>query len=388
MYSVEDLFDKRDTVGPRLEQIIKQKGYTKIMICQDIGISRPTLDKILWGRLTSKTNFVKHTAKILNYLNLTPDSLLGGILNKRIRANRIRNKLCISMKELSDFSGLSIDRIKQIESGESASIAELRDIALFLGTSVRSLLGLSCFETQISVMDTILNAHDTTSCDDELSGFWGHLGLLPYNSTEFHWFPITGHVRESIYDTMCNNRIVVPCMNNKVVLLNLKYIRQIVLLDEACGPPAFANWDSSIDAGELPLVFYEALYDTYLSSVPLSSTNILSNRFQKKVFDFINSVDEDEIEKMLFQSLIVHSDGYVIRNEIDFEGEENISTEIYRILNYGDDAEGLKKLFYRLESGPEIILDIESISFMEMPLLPIEKKICETIEGIGLPLTE
>lgn len=383
MYSVEDLFDKRDAVGPRLEQIIKQKGYTKIMVCQDIGISRPTLDKILWGRLTSKTNFVKHTAKILNYLNLTPDSLLGEILNKRIRANRIRKKLRISAKELSNFSGLSIDRIKQIESGERASIAELRDIAFFLGTSVRSLLDRSCFDTQISVNASNFAAYDANGLDADPSRFWGHLGILPNNSTEFYWFPITGYTKKSIYDTMFDNRIVVPCMNNKVVLLNSRNIKQIVFWGRDCSPPQYANWNSSISSKDLPLAFYEALYDS-LSPDHQLSTNTLSDRLKRKILDFLDIAGKDEIQKMLFESRIIHNDRYVVREEIDFGKAEDISTEIHRILTYGDATKGPKRLFCSLKSGPEVVLELNRISFLEVPLLLIEKKICEEIERIEL----
>lgn len=52
-------------------------------------------------------------------------------------------------------------------------------------------------------------------------------------------------------------------MNNKVLLLNMDKIAEIVLLDDASDQPSFANWDPQVDCGGTPLVFYEAL-DDYL----------------------------------------------------------------------------------------------------------------------------
>ena len=50
-------------------------------------------------------------------------------------------------------------------------------------------------------------------------------------------------------------------MNNKLLYLNLEKIKSIVLLDEACDPPEYYNWDYSVGEGEIPLVVYEVLED-------------------------------------------------------------------------------------------------------------------------------
>ena len=65
MYEVGDLFDKRSVVGARLEEILSEQGYSKSKFCKMCGISRPTIDKLLSGNLTSKANFEKHISKIL-----------------------------------------------------------------------------------------------------------------------------------------------------------------------------------------------------------------------------------------------------------------------------------------------------------------------------------
>mgnify|MGYP004548347765 FL=1 len=36
-----------------------------LIVCREAGISRPTLDKMLLGNITNKTNYDKHLTKIM-----------------------------------------------------------------------------------------------------------------------------------------------------------------------------------------------------------------------------------------------------------------------------------------------------------------------------------
>ena len=56
-YDLKDLFDKRSVVGAKLEDLLVEQGFTKAGFCKECGISRPTLDKLLAGNITSKANF-------------------------------------------------------------------------------------------------------------------------------------------------------------------------------------------------------------------------------------------------------------------------------------------------------------------------------------------
>ena len=82
MYDMNDLFNSRDVVGCKLNQIIGSHKYTKSNVCTGAGISRPTLDKLLNGEVTNKTNFEKHISKLLAFLSLTVISkraMLGAV---------------------------------------------------------------------------------------------------------------------------------------------------------------------------------------------------------------------------------------------------------------------------------------------------------------------
>lgn len=237
MYTIEDLFDKRSVVGSRLEQIIKDKGSSKLELCSNVGMSRPTLNKLLAGTITSKTNFEKHVSKVLKFLDITPDAILYNVVNSKRRIRQIRQMMKVATTDVANFSGISLKRLKQIESGEEASIAELRDIALCLGVSVRTLSGENVFETQVATLNDIVDVNKTDEISN-LSGFWGHVGILLNNTKKYLWYPITGATRSEIYKTINNNRIVIPCMNNKMLFLYMPNVKEIVLLDEACDEPA------------------------------------------------------------------------------------------------------------------------------------------------------
>lgn len=153
MYDMNDLFNSRDVVGCKLNQIIGSHKYTKSNVCTGAGISRPTLDKLLNGEVTNKTNFEKHISKLLAFLSLTPSELMGGIANPFTDSKTLRDALHLDLQQLSQRCGLSIDELQKIEAGEDVPLAELRDVAYCLGTGVTGVLGDGYFQTPVSSMD-------------------------------------------------------------------------------------------------------------------------------------------------------------------------------------------------------------------------------------------
>ena len=233
MYEIKDLFDMQSNVGARLDAVLAERGCTKIEFCQMAGISRPTLDKILAGTITGRTNYEKHISKVHRSLNMSPDMLLGHMQTHRCQVRSLRNMMHINEKDLAEFAGVSVDRIREIEAGGEANLAELRDIAAVLHTSVASVLEKNIFPLQIE--------------------FWGHVGIRPMLSDMFIWYPITGDTRELIYQMIGEKFLTVPCMNNRLLMINMENIAEIVLLEDACDEPYFGNWDNEVDCGEAPL---------------------------------------------------------------------------------------------------------------------------------------
>ena len=78
--------------------------------------------------------------------------------------------------------------------------------------------------------------------NEEISGFWGHIGIMPRNGHEYKWYPITKNVRADFYNEIDRKSIVITCMNNKVLYLNMKNINKIVLIDDDCDGAYDCNW--------------------------------------------------------------------------------------------------------------------------------------------------
>ena len=203
MYEINDLFDKRSIVGAKLERIIAEKGFTKISFSKACGVSRPTLDKILAGNLNSKTNYDKHLEKILKCLSLSPDMLLSNVSNNRTR--RLRESLRVREKELAEAISVSVDRLREIESGISVKPSELKDIAVCLGTSTSCVDGTYYFFPQMSTLEYLIDDHA------EISGFWGHIGIQLSDSELFYWFPITGHTYKEVICSTNNVNARLSC---------------------------------------------------------------------------------------------------------------------------------------------------------------------------------
>ncbi len=378
MYNIEDLFDKRGVVGAKLDQILENKNCTKAELCKRSGVSRPTLDKLLAGTLTSKTNYEKHISKILDCLSITPDILLGNVCNEYNRTRAIRSMLRISSEEIAEATEIPLMRLKEIEAGEEATIAELRDIAFCLSVSVNCLMDKNFFEPQIATLDDFIRFSEQGMVE-ELSGFWGYVGILLSNTDVFLWFPITSGVRKMVYRMMNSERIVIPCMNNKLLFLNMQNVKEIILLDEACDSPEYVNWDEHVDCDKFPLVIYDALED-YIYCEEIGEDNgTLSLKF-KEILDGLvreRGWTEDDLYDMTALSNIYYIDGEIRPVNIEFEQEETISSEISCVYDFGELADVENVLYCEDINGTEILINMKNVSMLELPLLKVEKAINE-----------
>ena len=374
-YDLKDLFDKRSVVGAKLEDLLVEQGFTKAGFCKECGISRPTLDKLLAGNITSKANFEKHMKKILSVLSITPDYLLGNVKNAYSRVREIRTVLNIKQEMIAQSTSVSADRLHEIEAGDEATIAELREIALCLRTGTRCIDNTYVFYPQMSIMDDFL-FFDSDNAASHLSGFWGHIGVLPKNSKEYLWYPITRYHASVVRDNMNNNRMVVPCMNNIVLYLNMNQINSIVLLDDDCDSPSFANWDPSVREGEIPLVIYEALddYMTYEDDMP---EYLMSSAFKNYLKDIIEKQGwtEETIFDLTTKTTIRFSDGRNSKYCPDYTSEDSLIEAIGSVYLFGDE-ENEKYVFFT-DDGAEIMINTDNITMIEMPLHKVEEAIVQ-----------
>ncbi|OON89276.1 helix-turn-helix domain-containing protein [Pyramidobacter sp. C12-8] len=382
MYEIADLFDMRSAVGAKLESMLLERGFTKAGFCKAAGISRPTLDKLLSAGITNKTNYEKHITKVLDGLKISADMLMGNSPNRFNQTRLLKQLLRVDEKQLAERTGVSTARLKEIEAGAKAEISELRDLAYALRTGVRSLLGTNYFPPQIARWKASL---DRCSAGEELAenGFWGHIGILPSSSEKYLWYPITGTTRSMVYGWIGHGYLVIPCMNNKVLLINTSNVNRIVLLDDGCGAPSSCTWDSSVDEGEVPPVIYESLsdYTYYEETEEQIPEKLISPNLCKVMASYVEK-DDGTSDALLSEGAVVccYADGKTERYNIDFGQEQSLSLEISLIYEFGDEASDERFLFFHDEDGAENFLNKEKISIIELPLFNIEEAICKEQE--------
>ena len=380
MDEIDILFDNRSVVGARLEKLLGEREYTKSGFCKECGISRPTLDKILSGTIGSMTNYEKHMRKILNRLSITPEMLIGDSSKAHSRTRQLRTLLNIKKEEIAAAIEISVDRLDEIEAGEPMTNAELRDIALYLGTSTSCIMSSNVFYPQTTALSDFINEIDDEGA--ELSGYWGHLGVMPLGSTEYSWYPITRYEASEIEYSLKGKQAVVPCMNNKLLYFNLEKIKSIVLLDDACDPPAYYNWDYSIGEGEIPLVVYEVLVDYYSRERDENIEAEYSPKLQSLLDRLIEEKKwtDDQIYDLTSGIKIRYADGGVFNNLIELGNSSELFTVVNDLYTMKDAGNTDKYVSFTDWNGAVTYINTGEVAIIEMPLVGVEKKIMDDFE--------
>ncbi len=394
MERVDKLFDRRSVVGAKLSLILDERGYTKTEICRQAGISRPTFDKLLAGTLTSKTNYEKHIEKILTCLALTPDMLLGSATDCRNKMRVIRNKRDMTMERLAQLTGISQEQLQKMERGESETEAELREVALFLGVSTNVLSGRYFFAPQIAMPDFHL---DHRGERDGCSGFWGHVGILAEHSERYHWYPITSDTRDMIYERMKGRYLLIPCMNNKVILLCMNHVKKIMFLDDDCDTPSGVNWDEGVNCGEIPLAAYEAMTDYDDSGKENRDCGKENGDCGEhgncsclgKMNEYLellareNRWTEDQIKILLNETGIYYADGQKETVFIDFCSSQALNDLVVMLYDFWEEPDMEEICPFTDWGGAEHLLNMKQVSLVEFPLLELENAICDFLEEDG-----
>lgn len=377
-YTIDNLFNCKEVAGCRLERFINANKHEKSKICTGTGISRAELDKVLNGEVTSKTNFDKYILKLLEFFDLTPDVLMGGVDNPYTNQKQLRKALNIDLEHLNQKSGVSVEELGKIEAGENVPLAKLRDVALCLGTGVRGVLGDGYFQTQIAHMGCYVENDPTTIRSP--GGFWGHLGILVKGHPKFIWFPITMYTRNMIYQNSKVEYMVVPCMDNSLLLINCKNIEELVLLDEDCNQPADMDWDCKVSCGEVPAVVYEA-FDDYMSckySKGKPDKYDISGTLLAALDGFVakQELEPETFEYELNSVTVMLASGRTIKHGIYCGNNSNLTLMVKCIYETGE-LMGETVVTFEDGNEAEILINIENVSMIKLPLAMIDDMITE-----------
>lgn len=368
MSTLLDLYEKQGAVGEMLSSYLQKKGITKIELSEKSGVSRPTIDKLLSGAITSSTNYQKHMGKILQVIDLTPDYFIKSELP--VMKNHIRDyrqSLGVSVRRIEEKCGIRAERLKEIEEGAEASLLELRDIALCLGTSIATVLGKYVFRGQTSEW-----SGRVVEDNSDLAEFWGHIGILARNSKKYRWYPITEYEVDENFYLEEKNLFLIPCMNNRVLLINKKNINKIKLLDEACDRPENAGWDNNISVGEVPLVLYEALDDYLLKGPDEQMSELFIREMESFIYEY--GITEDNGFDHVDNTRIIYADGYEEVEMIDFSRSKGISAAMDQIYTYCNDHVDTM-VYANTDLEGMIGINLDNVAIMDMPYLKLEKAI-------------
>lgn len=383
MYDMNDLFNSREVVSCKLNQIIDSHKYTKSGVCTGAGISRPTLDKLLNGEVTNKTNFEKHISKLLAFLSLTPSELMGGIANPFTDSKNLRDALHLDLQQLSQQCGLPIDELQKIEAGEDVPLSELRDVAFCLGTGVTGVLGDGYFQTTVSNMDYFVKNDPTTI--NSPGGFWGHLGILVQGQPKYQWFPITAYTRQLIYKNSTEKYMAVPCMDNSLLLINCNKVEELVLLDEACDSPVDMDWDYTVNEGEIPAVVYEAFddYMAYKDSKGNPSDYNLSQSLVDIIDHFVDTrkINPNNFLPELNTATVMFSGGRVQQFTLSYDSLDSLATAVQQINETGSLFENNIVMIENYDEV-EALVNFKNISMIQLPLVKIESAIKEALSEV------
>ena len=280
----------------------------------------------------------------------------------KIREYRKQSRL--TQKELAKLMHTTQQTIGRWENGNpEPSLANLRDLAFVLKTTVGALLGDPWTSKQSSSHYLFLKEEP-----NGLDGLWGNFGILAAGRTKSIWYPITVGLYERL------PRIVEDCtpfefetLNNKFVIVNPKLIKRFVTLDEAADE--FPG-DWSVEWHEFGYESIE-LYDAFEAYIDeryqLNTDNTLSDSLRETIKKIMIDHDlaDDDILKITSGIRIFYQDGTIESyNLSDFDFIDAIifnsfsSDEYPKTLTISDDDFSMH-------------IPTDSIALIEFPLLKV-----------------
>lgn len=288
-------------------------------------------------------------------------SLEGGAGMNKIR--EYRNQSRLTQKELAKLMHTTQQTIGRWENGNpEPSLANLRDLAFVLKTTVGALLGNPWASKQSSRY--FLHLKDK---EDGLDGFWGNLGILPTGKTESLWYPITIGTCDLLTASLENcDPFYFETLNNKLVIANPKNIKRFVTLDEAAD--AFpGDWNIEWhEFGYVSIELYDA-FEAYLDERNQLKTenNSLSENLRETIKKIMvdHELDDDDLLKFTSGIRIFYQDGttesYTLTN-FDF---------IDHIVFTAFSLDGFPKTLPIIDDEFSMYIPTDSIALIELPLL-------------------
>jgi transcriptional regulator with XRE-family HTH domain len=299
----------------------------------------------------------------------------------KIKKRRIQ--LGFTQKELAAKMGTTQQTIARWENENSSpSIRTLHELADALETTSSALLGHNFFGAQTTRYYATLN-NQKKKGKDELSGFWGHIGILPVQKDKSVWYPITEEAMQIAYTSFQGSQIfTMPTLNNKIIAINPKNVKRVVFSWEPCDP-FFKDWELKWhENGIYPLEFFDILENLALS-IELDDASYLEN-IPSRFLEGANQLMDDEklTTKEIFE---ITTEIRVIYNDRKIENYtvEDYSKASMFIENITDLFENETiPLIFTTSGNEDIFIFTSSVAIIEFPLNKIEQQFLSEEDNI------
>ena len=272
----------------------------------------------------------------------------------------LRKQSNYTQKDLANMLGVKTKDIQNWELNKAQpELKILRDLAVIFGTSVHDILSN---ETITTTNYMPWNTNET------IDYFWGHIGILLYNSNIIKWYPITNSTFDRVESILSNdgpskenNILSFDTLNNRLLFINKNIVKKISLLDDASDMPK--DWEIPWDGyqGLGSEEFYN-LIDEYFFDYEHFCQNT-SEELQNKVVNLIEEkrITEDNVLEILNQVYIYYHDNTVETIDIVNASElfDNVGTiefELNRFIQFSD------------YNGEIHFIPLNSVGLIDVPL--------------------
>lgn len=197
------------------------------------------------------------------------------------------------------------------------------------------------------------------------------------------WFPITVFTQNLVYRNSGNEFMVIPCMDNSLLIINNKNIKEIAFLDDCCDAPNNMDWNYSVNSGEIPPVIYETFDDYYgykEYGESLAKCNI-SSKFAMIMDNFVtkNNIDLDKFYHKLNSITVMYDDGIVKEHQFEYFEDCELFSDIRCLYEMGDFL-GKSMLSFEDSDEMNVLINMENVSMVKLPLTKTEEYICRDLQ--------
>lgn len=367
-----DYFDRQKIIGKKISSILAERNLTKTSICNETGISKPTFDKFLNGDLPNKVFYEKYVIRLMEVLNLSDADLFDNVKNEYVQMQAIMEYQDISFGQMAEMTGISSARLQEIDRGMDATKPELRDIAVSLNTSVSSLLGENFFDAYVATYSFEKRSEEFP----RIGGYWGHIGLLLQGMDKYIWQPISSSVLWKIRGGLKKEWVIIPCINNRLLIVKSRCVRELNLLDDACDEPYWSGCELEDRCIAIPHVFYEAIED-YLYET--EREEYFSDEFLKlfeRVFAGVE-LDEEAMSNIMRHADVYYTDGRKTDMRIDYDVDDEVTEFVHSIYSFGDYIGDDSFLEYTDTNEADAFVNLDAVAMFDLPLCMMEKMLWE-----------